>query len=145
MTVPAQSVPTDRGTDDAAALRVMSFNALFQTDSTTAEDPGHWPRRAPAIEAVLAAERPHLLGLQEMQGWTYGPFEAGLGPAYRSVGVGTLGGGEGLINPIFYDTERLELLTWNQFWLSDRPREIGSATWGTPVRALRSGHGSGTG
>ncbi|MGO3210247.1 endonuclease/exonuclease/phosphatase family protein [Brachybacterium sp.] len=130
MTVPAQSVPTDRGTDDAAALRVMSFNALFQTDSTTAEDPGHWPRRAPAIEAVLAAERPHLLGLQEMQGWTYGPFEAGLGPAYRSVGVGTLGGGEGLINPIFYDTERLEQLTWNQFWLSDRPREIGSATWG---------------
>ena len=127
MTAPAPTDPTDPSAD-AAALRVMSFNALFQTDSTTAEDPGHWPRRAPAIEAMLAAERPHLLGAQEMQGWTYGPIEAGLGAAYRSVGVGTRGGGEGLVNPIFYDTQRLELLTWNQFWLSDRPREIGSTT-----------------
>ena len=127
MTTP--ETPAPPSTADAA-LQVMSFNALFQTDSTTEDDPGHWPRRAPAIEAMLAAQRPHLLGLQEMQGWTYVPIEAGLGPTYRSVGVGTRGGGEGLINPIFFDTQRLELLTWNQFWLSDRPREIGSTTWG---------------
>lgn len=122
--------PVPAGDEAAAALHVMSFNALFQTDSSTPEDPGHWPRRAPAIEALMAAERPHLLGLQEMQGWTYGPLEAGLGPSYRSVGVGTRGGSDGLINPIFYDTERLDLLAWNQFWLSDRPREVGSRTWG---------------
>ena len=141
-TSPDQSTPTetttssDQSAPDAAtsatpaALHVMSFNALFQTDSTTPEDPGHWPRRAPAIEALMAAERPQLLGLQEMQAWTYGPIEAGLGSTYRSVGVGTRGGSDGLINPIFFDTDRLELLAWNQFWLSDRPREIGSATWG---------------
>src|SRR5699024_7005344 len=135
----APETPAPRSTADAA-LQVMSFNALFQTDSTTEDDPGHWPRRAPAIEAMLAAQRPHLLGLQEMQGWTYGPIEAGLGPTYRSVGVGTRGGGEGLINPIFFDTQRLELLTWNQFWLSDRPREIGSTTWGNagPRAAVRA-------
>src|SRR5690625_5889119 len=62
-TSPDQSTPTetttssDQSAPDAAtsatpaALHVMSFNALFQTDSTTPEDPGHWPRRAPAIEA----------------------------------------------------------------------------------------------
>lgn len=124
------SSPAAAGGAGADALHVMSFNALFQTDASTPEDPGHWPRRAPAIESLMAAERPHLLGLQEMQGWTYGPIEAGLGPGYRSVGVGTNGGSDGLINPVFYDTERLELLAWNQFWLSDRPREIGSRTWG---------------
>lgn len=122
--------PLSAAPETSTALHVMSFNALFQTDSTTPEDPGHWPRRAPAIQALMAAERPQLLGLQEMQAWTYGPIEAGLGTAYRSVGMGTRGGSDGLINPIFYDTDRLELLAWNQFWLSDRPREIGSATWG---------------
>lgn len=108
----------------------MSFNALFQTDSSSPGDPGHWADRAPAIEAMLAADPPDLLGLQEMQAWTYGPIERGLGPTYRSIGVAESGGSDGLINPIFYDTERLELRSWNQFWLSDRPREIGSATWG---------------
>src|SRR5690625_7947273 len=98
----------------------MRFNARCQTDSTTPEDPGHWPRRAPAIEGLMAAERPQLLGLQEMQAWTYGPIEAGLGSTYRSVGVGTRGGSDGLINPIFFDTDRLELLAWNQFRSEER-------------------------
>ncbi|MFE7606468.1 endonuclease/exonuclease/phosphatase family protein [Brachybacterium paraconglomeratum] len=40
------------------------------------------------------------------------------------------GGSGGLINPILDDTGRLELVAWNQFWLSDRRREIGSATSG---------------
>lgn len=108
----------------------MSFNALFQTDASAPGDPGHWADRTPAIEALLAADRPHLLGLQEMQAWTYAPIEKGLGPTYRSVGVAESGGSDGLINPIVYDAARLELLAWNQFWLSDRPREVGSATWG---------------
>src|SRR5699024_655086 len=127
-TSPDQSTPTetttssDQSAPDAAtpaALHVMSFNALFQTDSTTPEDPRHWPRRAPAIEARMAAERPHLLGRQERQAWPYRPSGAGLGSTYRSVGVGTRGRSDGLLNPIFYDTARLERLAWNQFWLSD--------------------------
>ena len=126
MTTPALPAPSA----DLAPLRVMSFNALFATDTTTAADPGHWPLRAPAIEALLAAERPHLVGLQEMQEHTFGPVERGLGQAYRRLGTATRGGSDGLINPILYDAGRLELVAWNQFWLSDRPREIGSATWG---------------
>ncbi len=126
MTSPALPAPSA----DLAPLRVMSFNALFATDTTTAADPGHWPHRAPAIEALLAAERPHLVGLQEMQEHTFGPVEQGLGQAYRRLGTATRGGSDGLINPILYDAGRLELVAWNQFWLSDRPHEIGSATWG---------------
>src|SRR5690625_758231 len=72
-----QSAPDAATSAPPAALHVMSFNALFQTDSTTPEDPGHWPRRSPAIEALMAAERPQLLGLQELQAWTYGPIETG--------------------------------------------------------------------
>ena len=122
MTSPALPAPSA----DLAPLRVMSFNALFATDTTTEADPGHWP----AIEALLATERPHLVGLQEMQEHTFGPVERGLGQAYRRLGAATRGGSDGLINPILYDTGRLELVAWNQFWLSDRPRAIGSATWG---------------
>lgn len=116
--------------DPNAGIHVMSFNALFQTDSSSPGDPGHWPDRAPAIEALLAADRPDLLGLQEMQAWTYDPIEKGLGPAYRCVGMAESGGSDGLINPIFYRADRFELTAWNQFWLSDRPREIGSVSWG---------------
>ena len=106
MTTPALPAPSA----DLAPLRVMSFNALFATDTTTAADPGHWPHRAPAIEALLAAERPHLVGLQEMQEHTFGPVERGLGGAYRRLGTATRGGSDGLINPILYDTGRLELV-----------------------------------
>ncbi|MGP9537324.1 endonuclease/exonuclease/phosphatase family protein [Brachybacterium sp. AOP43-C2-M15] len=130
MTTPAATASNTADHDATPPLHVMSFNALFRTSSTTPEDPGHWARRAPAIEALLAAERPHLLGMQEMQEGTFGPVEAGLGRSYRRIGTATRGGSDGLINPILYDAERLELLGWNQFWLSDRPREIGSATWG---------------
>ena len=134
----ATHAPTDPSADahpagpatDVPPLRVMSFNALFATDATTEADPGHWPRRAPAIEALLAGERPHLVGLQEMQEHTFTPVERGLGPSYSRLGTATRGGSDGLINPILFDTDRLELMAWNQFWLSDRPREIGSATWG---------------
>src|SRR5699024_3564212 len=111
-------------------LHVMSFNALFQSASSSPGDPGHWPDREPAIEALLERDRPDRLGLQEMQAWTFGPIERGLGPTYRAIGVADKGGSDGLINPILYDDERLELISWNQFWLSDRPREIGSTTWG---------------
>lgn len=113
-----------------ASLHVMSFNALFATADSTPDDPGHWPRRAPAIEALLFREQPDLLGLQEMQSHTYGPVERGLGPQYRSVGMGTEGGSHGLINPIFYRHDRFELLEWNQFWLSDTPALIASRSWG---------------
>ncbi|MEO2097976.1 MAG: hypothetical protein ABGX90_12650 [Brachybacterium sp.] len=126
MTSPALPAPSA----DLAPLRVMSFNALFATEATTEADPGHWPHRAPAIESLLATERPHLVGPQEMQEHTFGPVERGLEPTYRRLGMGTRGGSDGLINPILYDSGRLELVAWNQFWLSDRPREIGSATWG---------------
>lgn len=128
------------GSAPASRLHVMSFNALFQTDSSSPGDPGHWEDRAPAIEAMLAADRPDLLGLQEMQSWTFGPIDRALGPTYRSIGMAESGGSDGLINPILYDTERLELLGWNQFWLSDRPREMGSATWGNarPRTAVRA-------
>lgn len=129
MTPPPDAV--DHASDAAPdRLHVMSFNALFQTDSSSPGEPGHWADRAPVIEALLAGDRPDLLGLQEMQAWTFGPIERGLGPTYRSIGVAERGGSEGLINPILYDTERLELVRWNQIWLSDRPQEIGSATWG---------------
>ncbi|PWH07262.1 hypothetical protein DEO23_00980 [Brachybacterium endophyticum] len=113
------------------ALHVMSFNALFQTDSTSPGEPEHWAGRAPAIEALMASERPHLLGLQEMQTHTFGPIESGLGPSYRAVGtMGVKGGSQGLINPIFFDAERFDLIAWDQFWLSDTPRTIASLSWG---------------
>ena len=79
-----------------------------------------------------------------MQAWTYAPIEKGLGSTYRSVGVAESGGSDGLINPIFYDAARLELLAWNQFWLSDLLARSALRPGATPARARPCGLGSGT-
>ena len=56
-----------------------------------------------------------------------------LGPSYRYVGRGhgLAGRGEGC--PLFFDSDRLELLDWQQKALSDEPDTPGSTSWGNRV------------
>lgn len=127
----AEHGTTPATASSARPVHIMSFNALFQTDSTSPGEPAHWAHRAPAIRELMAEVKPDLLGLQEMQTHTFGPVEEGLGSTYRAVGtMGVKGGSQGLINPILFNTERFELVAWDQFWLSETPRTIASLSWG---------------
>ncbi|MBB1031034.1 endonuclease/exonuclease/phosphatase family protein [Dietzia sp. SLG310A2-38A2] len=92
-----------------------------------------WSRRAPAVRALLAAERPTVLGAQEVLREQATVMLDALGPGYDVVGRGRGADGGGEASPIFYDSGRLELLEWNQIALSDQPTRAGSVSWGNLV------------
>ncbi|GAA1907264.1 endonuclease/exonuclease/phosphatase family protein [Nocardioides lentus] len=120
-----------------ADIHVMTFNIRF--DRGTATSPGqadHWGDRAPLVTRLLATERPTLLGIQEA---TYGQLdevERGVGRTHRMLGFGREGGSGGEYSAILYDAERFTALEWDQYWLSDTPDVIGSATWGNTVTRI---------
>ena len=119
-------------------LHVMSFNIRYdRSDSgdTVSGDPDHWPDRRPLLIELLERERPTLLGIQEALYGQLPAIEEAL-PRHRSIGYGREGGSGGEYSAIFYDTTRLEVLEWDQFWLSDTPDLIGSATWGNTVTRI---------
>lgn len=114
-------------------LHVMSYNIRYQHSGTRRGDPDHWPDRAPRLTRLLRLEQPTLLGVQEALFHQLAVVERALPAGYAMIGYGRAGGSKGEYSPIFYDARRLELLEWDQFWLSDTPELIGSVTWGNTV------------
>ena len=89
-----------------------------------------WARRRAAVRAVLAAESPTVLGVQEaLEDQAQWVLDS-LGPGYRMVGHGrdARGGDEG--TPLVYDARRLHLERWAQHALSETPEVPGSRSWG---------------
>ncbi|MGP5715111.1 endonuclease/exonuclease/phosphatase family protein [Brachybacterium tyrofermentans] len=117
-------------------LHVMSFNIRQDTTPETEPgDPDHWPDREPVLIDLLAREEPTILGVQEAQYTQMSAIDSAL-PRHRMIGYGRKGGSEDEHSAIFYDTTRLEVLAWDQFWLSDTPEVIGSATWGNRITRI---------
>jgi len=110
----------------------MTFNVRRRMPVTwrTAD---RWRVRRDGVRALLAAERPTLLGAQEVLPDQAAFIGAALGGAYRFVGHGRRPGPRGEACPLFYDGDRLELRGWRQRALSDRPDEPGSASWGNVI------------
>ncbi|WP_216693112.1 endonuclease/exonuclease/phosphatase family protein [Dietzia psychralcaliphila] len=114
----------------APALHVMSWNIRRPVPALLARPADRWGRRAPGLRALLAAERPTVLGAQEVLGDQAAVVREALGPGYDLVGRGRGADGGGEASPIFYDSDRLELLHWEQAALSDHPTRAGSVSWG---------------
>lgn len=126
-----RSRTTDPATPSARAgrteLAVMSFNLRYDA-SAPAGDPDRWADRAPLVARLLGAERPTVLGVQEPLFHQLAVVSAAL-PGYAAVGFGREGGSRSEHSSVFYDTNRLRLTGWDQRWLSDTPKVIGSRTW----------------
>ena len=118
-------------------LHAMSFNVRYdRVGQTHPGEPDYWPERAPLTTAFLQLEQPTILGVQEVLFHQLVAVEAGLGRNYKMVGFGRDGGAGGEYSGIFYDARRLTVKWWDQFWLSDNPDLIGSATWGNTVTRI---------
>lgn len=121
------------GKTNAPELHVMSWNIRRRVPHLRPKSPDRWHVRAPRIRALLQAEQPAIMGVQEALPDQTRFIQAALGPIYRSVGQGRgpRQGGESC--PMFYDNSQLELLSWEQRALSDRPSQAGSVSWGNIV------------
>jgi endonuclease/exonuclease/phosphatase family metal-dependent hydrolase len=115
------------------ALHVMTFNIRRRSRSLTQRRVDRWTRRRQAVADILTAERPSLLGVQEAMPDQASTVRDALGAAYRFVGRGHGRHQRGEGAPIFFDSERLELVDWHQAALSDEPDVPGSMTWGNHV------------
>lgn len=118
-------------------LHAMSFNVRYDREGQTRPgEPDYWPERAPLTTEFLRLEQPTILGVQEVEFNQLAAVEEGLGRHYKMVGFGRDGGASGEYSGIFYDARRLTVKWWDQFWLSDTPKVIGSATWGNTVTRI---------
>jgi endonuclease/exonuclease/phosphatase family metal-dependent hydrolase len=118
------------GSVGAPGLHVMTFNIRRRVPRIASHGLDRWSVRAPAVRTLLATERPHLLGMQEVLPAQDRATSAALGHDYHRIGHGREADGQGEGCPLYYDSTRLELLSWAQQALSDTPETPGSRSWG---------------
>lgn len=121
------------GPVDAPGLHVMSFNIRRPMGVLAPRRADRWANRRPRVGALLAAERPALLCLQEAVPRQVRAVLTALGRGHRFVGHGRERRSTGEGCPVVYDADRLELLAWRQHALSSHPDRPGSRSWGNPV------------
>ena len=119
------------GPATAPHLHMMSFNIRRRMPRPQPRAADRWKDRAPRVGALLRAERPTVLAVQEALPDQAALVRDELGNRYRFVGRGHGSRGRGEASPLFWDDHRLALLGWQQLALSDHPDRAGSASWGT--------------
>lgn len=112
--------------EKAHEINVMTFNVRFDNinDSVNA-----WPNRNPLVEKYMKEEMPDIVGIQESLHHQNEDLLS-IMPGYAYVGTGRDDGETGgEFSPIFYRTDKFELLDHSQFWLSETPDVPGSIGW----------------
>jgi endonuclease/exonuclease/phosphatase family metal-dependent hydrolase len=114
-------------TEASPPLRVMSYNIRYHTP---ADGINAWPHRKDSVaEMIHQRYDVDLVGLQEALKDQVEDLLRMM-PGYSFLGVGRDDGREGgEYSPIFYRSDRLELLEQGHFWLSETPSEAGSKSW----------------
>lgn len=136
MLVPLRSFDRDAavlplvGPVAAPDLHVMTLNIRRRVPGWRLPAADRWNRRSPLLERLLGAERPALLGLQEVMPDQSEQIRAMLGPAYAHLGSGRSATGAGERCEVHVDATRLQPEASRTWWLSSRPGEPGSRSWG---------------
>ncbi|MGH8019164.1 MAG: endonuclease/exonuclease/phosphatase family protein [Opitutaceae bacterium] len=114
-----------RAQTSESAMRLMTFNVRLATPSDGANA---WEHRKEFARDVVEEFDPHILGVQEALQTQLDFLTAEL-PHRASIGEARGGGGKDEYSAIIYDTQRLQALDSDTFWLSDTPGEP-SMSWG---------------
>ncbi|MEN6319986.1 MAG: endonuclease/exonuclease/phosphatase family protein, partial [Syntrophaceae bacterium] len=110
-------------------LNVMSFNIRH---GEAQDGRNQWIFRRSLVQEVFHHYRPDVLGVQEALNFQVSEINSML-HGYMHVGIGNLGGSQGLHNSIFYNAERFVLSDESTFWFSDTPHIPGSKGWGNII------------
>jgi endonuclease/exonuclease/phosphatase family metal-dependent hydrolase len=104
---------------DAQSLVVGTYN-IRNDNQYDVERGNGWQRRAPMVTQLVGFHDFDIIGMQELLHNQVEDILRSL-PQYAYSGVGRDDGAtKGEYSPIFYKTERFELLKDGHFWLSDR-------------------------
>jgi endonuclease/exonuclease/phosphatase family metal-dependent hydrolase len=106
-------------------LNVMTFNIRYNNPGDSANA---WPFRKDKVASQILFHQAHIVGMQEALHSQISDLQERLSQ-YKFVGVGRDGGEKGEYSAIFYDTIRLQLLSSQTFWLSQRPNVVASVGW----------------
>jgi endonuclease/exonuclease/phosphatase family metal-dependent hydrolase len=112
--------------DAGLSLDIMSFNIRR---GTAKDGRNHWIFRQDLVHEILNRYRPDVLGLQEAMDFQIAALHRMLS-GYETVGLGSLGGSEGMHTAVFFNAARFSLAEGGTFWLSDTPDVPGSKGWG---------------
>ena len=119
-------VPGGSYGEEASALRVMTFNIRYDNPG---DGPDQWRFRRDGVAELIRAQQIDLVGCQEALRNQVADLEERL-PGYSWYGVGRDDGQErGEFVPIFYRTDRFDVLDKSSFWLSEEPDKPGSRGW----------------
>lgn len=132
-TAPAPKVQTPIVTSPAMPIAVMSFNIRY---GTAADGENHWLKRREQLFALLRAEAPDVVGLQEALRGQIDEIVQAV-PGYTFVGVGRADGRQaGEYAAILYRTARLRVRRSDTFWFSDTPGVVKSTSWGNQIERI---------
>jgi endonuclease/exonuclease/phosphatase family metal-dependent hydrolase len=133
-------------TPSPGEFKLMSFNVRYQNSSDNSSGHG-WDKRREGVYAMLRAEKPVLMGVQECLAGQRSDILKNV-PEYNAIGVGRDDGKEaGEIMAIFYLKDSVSIEKWGTFWLSASPDKVSkgwdaacyrTCTW-AHVRLKRTG------
>lgn len=109
-------------------MKIMTYNMLH-IDNDPAND---WNKRKDLIHSLIVKEDPDVIGTQECL-FTQIQDILNMLPDYNWVGLGRRGGSNDDYMAIFYKRDRMTLLEYDHFWLSDTPDLIGSMSFGNKL------------
>jgi endonuclease/exonuclease/phosphatase family metal-dependent hydrolase len=105
---------------EAQPLYVGSYNIRYQNNDDNRAG-NSWRQRCPVVCGQLMFEHPDIFGAQEVLHSQLMDMLRLL-PDYGYIGVGREDGAEkGEYAPIFYDKQKLQLLSHGHFWLAETP------------------------
>ncbi|MFC1650170.1 endonuclease/exonuclease/phosphatase family protein [Candidatus Latescibacterota bacterium] len=112
----------DLRSEDAAALRVMTFNIRYNTPD---DGENAWPNRKDMAAGMILFHNADIVGIQEALRGQVDDLSERL-PGYGWIGIGRDDGvNAGEFMAVFYRKDRLELLNDSTFWLSETPGNPG--------------------
>ena len=129
-------------------ITVMSFN-VRQSKAKEVDPNNSWTNRKEACLTMLKETMPDVVGFQEVQMQDQWPFfRDGLSHTHQGYAIGRRDGKvKGETSGFLYNPDRLTLLDYGTFWLSETPEQPSlsfdekyyrSATWGV-FRTKKSG------
>lgn len=108
------------------ALNVMTFNIRLDAAS---DSMNNWKYRKDNAAQMVAYYEPDIVGMQEVLKNQLDDLKARL-PEYTQLGVGRADGKEkGEYCPLFYKTDRFDLVDYGNFGMSETPDSIGIKGW----------------